>query len=221
MNLGRNIYRLNGWTLDGLAGFRYMYLNDTLTAYQNSTLLAGGTGTPSWASRNPPAQLRHQRFVQHDQSLLRRPTGHRFNWVTCSKFDIGTTIKVAFGNTAHTAIIDGSTTLNNAGTAAPHHGGVYAQPSNIGQHGSNDFTVIPDLTLTFGYQIHSNIRLAFGYNLIYWPRVVRAGEQIERTIDPGQSPAGPGAAAGTAGTYRASSIPAAISGPRESTSASK
>jgi hypothetical protein len=202
-NFGRNLIRLNGWSLDALLGFRYMYLNDTLTANQNFTVLPAAAGGVAFVGVPQPAGAN---FALNDSfNLTNRfyggQIGARVDWVSCYKIDVGATIKVAFGDTAHTAIIDGTTTLNNAGASATAPGGAYSQPSNIGRFNTNDFTVVSELTFTIGYQVHPNIRLTAGYNLIYWPRVERAGSQIERTIDPGQSPTDPAFVAGTVGTF--------------------
>ncbi len=68
----------------------------------------------------------------------------RGDWVSCFGLDVGATVKVAFGDTAHTAIIDGSTTLNSGGTSNTAPGGAYSQPSDIGLHNTNDFTVVTE-----------------------------------------------------------------------------
>ncbi len=185
-NFGTNFIRYNGWTLDGLIGFRYMYLNDMLTSNQNFTLLPAAAGGVSFLGVPQPAGTN---FGLNDSfNLTNRfyggQVGARLDWVSCYKIDFGAVLKVALGDTAHAASIDGSTTVN--GATAP--GGAYAQPSDIGHYNANDFTVVTDLTFTVGYQIHPNIRLTAGYNLIYWPRVERAGEQIDRSMSAGQAP---------------------------------
>jgi Putative beta barrel porin-7 (BBP7) len=195
INFGCNFIRYNGWTLDGLIGVRYMYLNDTLTSNQNFTVLPAATGAVSFLGVPQPAGTN---FVLNDSfNVTNRfyggQIGTRLDWVSCYKFDLGAVFKVAFGNTAHAVIIDGNTTVN--GVTAP--GGAYAQPSNIGHYSVNDFTTVTDLTLSVGYQIHPNIRLTAGYNLIYWPQVERAGEQIDRTLSAGQTPSGASFVPGT------------------------
>ena len=114
--------------------------------------------------------------------------GARLDWVSDCKFDLGAIVKVAFGDTVHTGIVDGSTTLTNGGVSTTAPGGAYALPSDIGTHQSGDFTVATELDLTIGYQIHPNIRLIAGYTLLYWPNVETAGEQIDRTQSSGQGP---------------------------------
>ena len=55
LNFGRNLFRYNGWSLDALAGFRYMYLNDTLDTTQSSTVLPGGANAISYLGVPQPA----------------------------------------------------------------------------------------------------------------------------------------------------------------------
>ena len=119
INFGRNFIRYNGWTLDGLIGFRYMYLNDTLTSNQNFTLLPAAAGGVSFLG---VPQAAGTSFTLNDSfNLTNRfyggQIGARVDWVSCYKIDFGTIIKVAFGDTAHSAIIDGSTAVN--GVTAP------------------------------------------------------------------------------------------------------
>lgn len=202
LNLGRNLFRLNGWSVDSLFGVRYMYLNDTLTSTQNSTVLPGFPGAISFLGAQQPVG---SNFILNDSfNLTNRfyggQIGGRVDWTSCYGFDIGATFKIAFGATTHTAIIDGSTTLNVNGTSTTAPGGAYALPSSIGTHNSADFSAVPELNLTIGYQILPNVRLTAGYNLIYWPQVERAGEQIDRTQDIGQSPTST-AYTGVAGTH--------------------
>jgi len=110
--------------------------------------------------------------------------GARFGYTWC-RWDVGATVKVSFGATCHSAVIDGSTTLAGAGTAP---GGVLAQPSNIGHYSSSDFSVVPEINLTVGYQVTRCIRVLVGYNFIDWNRVLRPANQIDRSLDLTQAP---------------------------------
>jgi hypothetical protein len=201
LDFSHNITRLCGWSVDWLAGFRYLYLNDTLTSQQSSTVLPGGAGLVTFQNVALPAGAN---LAFHDSFNLTNRfyggvLGLRADYLHCCGVDVSGVVKIAFGDTNHVAIIDGTTTLTNAGATSTAQGGAYAQPSNIGAHYNNDFTVVTELSFAVGYQILPHVRLIAGYNMIYWPRVERAGAQIDRTIDPGQSSTGPGAfVAGTA-----------------------
>jgi hypothetical protein len=49
-------------------------------------------------------------------------------------------------------------------------------------------TVIPQLTTEIGYQVLPHMRVFVGYDLLYWGGVLRAGDQIDTVVDPGNLP---------------------------------
>ena len=53
--------------------------------------------------------------------------------------------------------------------------------------------MVPELGFTLGYQLTRRIRTNLGYSMIYWGNVARAGEQIDRNINPNQFPFAAGA----------------------------
>jgi hypothetical protein len=42
----------------------------------------------------------------------------------------------------------------------------------------NRFSVIPQFTVTAGYQLTDHLKVTAGYDLLYWSAVVRAADQI-------------------------------------------
>jgi hypothetical protein len=193
-----NAYRLNGWTFDYFAGVRYLYLDDNLSLNQNITVLPGGVGFPFNA--NPAGAPAGSNILLSDSfNVANRfyggQIGARVNWTACN-WELGAILKLGLGATD----IDGASTLiaNGAITTVP--GGVLAQASNIGQHTSTDFSVVPELTLTASYQFTAWFRVLVGYNLIYWTDVERAANQIDRRIDATQAPTSPTFVPGAVGT---------------------
>jgi hypothetical protein len=188
-NFARNLYRLSGWSLDGLAGARYIYLNDTLTMDQNITVLAGSAGIPfAGALQGPGSHFHLYDSFNVTNRFYGGQIGLRLNWTYCN-WDIGAVGKIGFGATTHAVNIDGSTTLTAIdGTSTTTNGSSLAQASNIGSHNSTDFSVVPEVNATLGYQITPHLRLLVGYNVLYWNRIARAGGQIDRRIDLSQSP---------------------------------
>ncbi len=64
-------------------------------------------------------------------------------------------------------------------------------PSNIGTyHHAIQFAYVPQLELKLGYYLTSNLRLTVGYDLIYWSRVARPGEQISTSVNPNPTSGG-------------------------------
>ena len=87
-----------------------------------------------------------------------------------------------------TVDINGSrtATLPNGGGTSTSAGGLLAQPSNIGRYSFDEFAVLPEGGINFGYQVTSNIRAYAGYNFLYWNKVIRASEQVDLNVNPSQ-----------------------------------
>jgi hypothetical protein len=98
-------------------------------------------------------------------------------------------LKVAVGNTHSRTLINGSTTITPPdATATTSQGGFLALPTNMGDHETNQFSVVPELGLTAGYALLPRLRATFGYTFMYWGNVVRSGNQIDLSVDPRQLP---------------------------------
>ena len=65
---------------------------------------------------------------------------------------------------------------------------------NIGHYEQDTFAVVPELDLNVGFQFTRHTRVVVGYSGLYWSKVARAGEQIDRNVNstllPGATPAG-------------------------------
>jgi hypothetical protein len=184
MNLVRNLYRVEGCSIDYLIGARYLYLRDELTMHQDVTLLANGIIPFLGVEQGAGSNFMFDDSFRSVNRFYGGQIGTRFNYTYC-KWDVGATLKLAMGVTTHVVDIDGATTLN-ATTTAP--GGTIAQPSNMGRHSSSQFSVVPEVNASVGYQVFPAVRLMVGYNFLYWGRVLRAANQIDRQIDFAQSP---------------------------------
>jgi hypothetical protein len=202
LNLARNILRFNGWSIDSLVGFRYLYLNESLGINQNVTVLANGANFipfPGQAQTPAGSNFRYSDSFDMTNRFYGGTIGIRSNF-TCGPFDIGSVLKLSMGGTMHVANINGTTTLNAVdGTTTTVRGSSLAQASNIGTYNSTDFSVVPELTVTAGYQVTSNLRVLIGYTAIDWNRVQRVGNQIDRTIDFQQVPTSPNFVPGSVG----------------------
>lgn len=70
-------------------------------------------------------------------------------------------------------------------------GGVYALPTNIGQHGSNDWVVFPEIGATIGWRITQNVQLRVGYGLLWLNGIARTTDQVNQIVNPLRFPARP------------------------------
>jgi hypothetical protein len=85
-------------------------------------------------------------------------------------------------------------------------GGLFTQPSNLGQRNGNPvsvpFMVMPTLALKLAYQFTTHVRAFLGYDLLYWTQVMRPGSQISHSVNLSQNavldPRGVGTLAGPA-----------------------
>lgn len=97
-------------------------------------------------------------------------------------------MRLGIGNNNQTVTINGNTatTVNNSTTQAS--GGLLAQRSNIGTYERNQFTMVPELGATFGYQVTPRLRATAGYSLVYIGNVVRPGDQVSLDVNPNLLP---------------------------------
>ena len=167
--------------LDWIAGWRHLSLDDDLNigetvTVQNRAPLVGGT-----------------RFDLRD----RFETDNDFHGAQLGvvldryvdRFGFSLGLKVALGVTDREVKVNGSTTTtvdDLEPVTSP--GGLLALPSNIGRRDDDEFSVVPELNLALKYRVGERAWLRLGYTVIYWDHVARAGDQIDRTINPDQLP---------------------------------
>ena len=95
--------------------------------------------------------------------------------------------KIGLGVMHQDVSIHGSSSLTQpGGSPTTHEGGLYAQPTNSGNHSQNEFAWVPEVGITVGYQITPYCCLTLGYSAIYWSNVALAGDQIDRGVNASQ-----------------------------------
>jgi hypothetical protein len=95
---------------------------------------------------------------------------------------------VALGSMHRVVLIDGSTAFLSAAGTTVVPGGLFAQPTNIGNHTHYEFTAVPELLYNVSYQVTSAIRIYAGYSIIFMT-AARPGDQIDRNVNSTQVPA--------------------------------
>lgn len=160
--------------VDALIGYRFARLNEGLRIDQTSSWLV----PQGLIVANTTKSL----FDQFDTT--NQFHGVELGFACEDRFDRWTfdlLLKLGLGNTSSKVTIDGQTqtTVPGAGTAT-FTGGLLAQTTNIGSYTKNQFAVIPELELTLGYDLTPRLRATMGYNFLYWSRVARPGDQIDR-----------------------------------------
>jgi hypothetical protein len=160
--------------LDLLFGYRWNSLSDDLLIQQlRSDALTTSTGFDQFKARN--------RFNGFELGVAAETRYYRWS--------LDAQVKVALGNTNMYVLVDGQTTTNGV---VANRGPLLALPSNMGEYQMNEFTAVPELGITVGYDLTCRLRMTVGYTLIYWGKVARAGDQIDLEINPAQLTGGPG-----------------------------
>jgi hypothetical protein len=184
-NFRKNLICNCDYRLDGLAGYRYLNLQDEVTVTENLTVLSAGN----------PAIPQGTTFALQD----RFNTTNTFNggqvglagetW--SGRWYVSGRNLIAFGNTHTETNISGATVATTPGGAQIiNAGGLLTQPTNIGTYNSDKFSVVYEAQTTLGYQVTDNIRAFAAYSFLYWTNVARAGDQIDIVVNSSQIPPG-------------------------------
>jgi len=173
--LYRRALTQGGWSrLDLMAGYRFARLDDSLGISQNSTFVAGNVlGIADGSTLDLFDQFATwNRFHGAEIGLMSQT--RRCRWTFES------VLKLAFGSTHSFVDIRGASVYTPFGGApVPTAAGLLAQSTNIGEFSQREFTMLPELGLTIGYDLTRNLRFTLGYSLLYWSKVARPGDQID------------------------------------------
>lgn len=163
-----------------LFGYRYLQLSESIVVSEN--LVSTDTQNPGAFEIMDSFRTKNQ-FNGIDVGWLYRHT--RGYWTMDSS------VRLAIGNTMQTVSIAGDAKITDPSSTPStnsYEGGLLALESNIGEYSQNEFAVVPELSINFGYQATDHLRLTAGYTWIYWSNVVRPGHQISRDINPSLLP---------------------------------
>jgi hypothetical protein len=177
----RAIVRGNDGRIDLLAGYRYQSLTDGLEIADSATSSGTGGVAPAGTTINTSDTF-HTSNDFNGADLGFAAQWRRNRW----SFD--TLLKIGIGQTHTRVLIDGFTTVISNGTNIGYEGGLLAQQSNIGTYNSRQFSMLPEIGLTLGYDLTPRLKATVGYTLLYWPNVARPGDQIDLNVDSRQFP---------------------------------
>lgn len=171
----------------GLAGFRYVGLDESFRISQSSTLLAPGPGFLGVPVPPPDIVSITDRFETRNQ-FYGAQVGTRAQ-VFAGRF-IGDLVgKIGLGSTHQQVTIGGGTSQTGPdGVIHPAPGGLFALPSNIGYYNRDRFGFMTEAGVGLGYRVRPHIVLRAGYTFLFWSNVARASDQVNRDINPRQVP---------------------------------
>jgi hypothetical protein len=166
---------VDGYRVDLTGGYRFARLSDQVDIRHNSTDLT--TSTTTFAE---DFFVTGNEFHGGEVGIVweRR----RGRWILTG---VG---RIALGNNRQTVRIEGRSIIDDGTGPQAFTGGVLAQSSNIGFRSRDEFSILPELGLTVGLQLTNWARVTVGYNFLYMSNVVRAGDIIDRDLNPGLLP---------------------------------
>src|SRR5262249_22462460 len=102
---------------------------------------------------------------------------------------VQTTVKFGLGDSHQTLDINGTSGLPlfAAGVTLP--GGFYTASSNIGRTSADRLAFVQETGVNLTYKMTEHVHLTVGYTFLYWNKVFRSGNQIDRSINPALNPA--------------------------------
>ena len=176
--------------LELLAGFRYLGLEDQLRSSQSSTIdmanssfmprplaLNGGfVPGPDIVSITDRARTRNEFFGGQ--------MGLRGSW-SWGPWKLDASSVFGLGDTRQWVNITGITEWTGpTGTFASVPAGLYAVGDNRGYYSRHHFTWMTEENVKIGYNLTQRATVNVGFAVLSWSGVLRAGDQLQRAIDP-------------------------------------
>ncbi len=166
---------------DVLYGFRWTNLDESIRIVEDLQDLTA-----------PVSQLDVIDSFATENEFMGGEIGYETDW-RYRRWSLGFLTKVAIGNTRQRVDINGSTVINDVAANPPDNiGGLLAQRyvltdgtvvGNIGTYERDEFSMIPEIGLTAGYNLTPRLKLTAGYTLLYWSNIVRPGDQIDLDVN--------------------------------------
>jgi Putative beta barrel porin-7 (BBP7) len=187
INAAAHAYGDRRWHVEGLFGFRYLNLGESLTVADHLQPLVNNTLTFEGTPVNIGSSLADMDSFRTNNDFFGLQIGGSVRWEG-DWFYVSTFAKVALGATDETADISGSTTLLSPAGNQSAVGGILALPTNIGHHTQTSLAYVPEGGLNVGVKVTPHIQLVAGYSFLYWSAVARPGSQIDPLVNPSQVP---------------------------------
>ena len=182
INARKNLCCGCDYRFDLLGGYRYMQLEDRVNITEQLAALDPASATPVGTG-----------FSAFDGFYSKNTfNGGQIGFageVRRGRFFASTRGLVALGSVHKEIEIAGLTTIAIPGQVSQTFtGGLLTQPTNIGKYTSNEFAVMPEATVSLGYNVTEDVRAYVGYTFLYLSNVSRAGNQIDPVVNSAQLP---------------------------------
>jgi len=168
--------------IDFLAGYQFTRIDDSLVIDSDFTSIDPLSANPVGTTFSVMDSFRTQNEFHGGQLGVITEWQRGRAW-----FELLT--KVAIGNMRQRATLTGETVRTEPlGVPTVDESGLLVQGTNSGDRQRDQFSFIPEIGFTVGYQVTSNLSLTAGYSFIYWNDVLLAGNQIDPRINLSQNP---------------------------------
>jgi hypothetical protein len=166
-----------GYRVDGLVGYRYFQLDDSIQITERSTSLRS----------NLPGSFVIRDLFETKNEFHGGEVGMTYE-VLNGPWVLDMLVKVAIGNNRQLVRANGQSDITEAGITETYNSGMLVQRSNRGEFEQNRFAMLPELGINLGYHLTPNWRATVGYSLLYLGGIVRAGDQIDLDLNPNLLP---------------------------------
>jgi hypothetical protein len=178
-NLNATLWRSEHFRLEGLAGFRYLYLSEGLNLTETSLVQLA----PQYVGMVPfdgNTITVIDNFDTHNH-FYGGQIGTRAE-LDYKRWSLSLLTKVAVGVSHEVVTIRGFTGIDTQ-PAIANNAGLFAVASNSGQFTRNAFAVVPEVGLNLGFRLTDHIRIFGGYSFLYWNNVARPGDQVDTNVN--------------------------------------
>jgi hypothetical protein len=171
---------VSGLKLDALFGYRYLRLADHVVV--NEDLVNVNPNNPNFIPVGA-AIFVTDRFASRN-ILNALDFGLDCSWQD-GPVSLAMRARFAVGFNDQAVDVFGATTVTVPGVPpAVNSGGLLALAGNLGHHSRREVSVVPEVDVKLDYQLTPRLTASLGYTFLYWDRVVRAGDQIDSTVNP-------------------------------------
>jgi hypothetical protein len=192
-NLTAGLICSDRFHLTALGGFRFLRLEDEVTAGEQFVV---APGVPGFGGSRVNLQDDFRTVNEFYGGQVGLETDVRF-----SRLTIDCRGKVALGGMHQGADVRGATVdLRPDGSTTLFPGGLFALRSNGGLHRRDELAFVPEVDLDVRWRLTPHWKVYAGYSLLWVSTVARAGEQIDPVVNVTQFPirSGNGPLAGVA-----------------------
>lgn len=175
------------FSMDLVGGYRFLNYGDSVRIREEVFLVSQSQldsrllVSDDFAARN----TFHGGFLGFDTEIQR------------GRWSLKTLIRGSLGQGQRRVTIRGESVNENGDKVVSQQaGGLLALSSNIGTYQETGLVFIPEGDFILGYQLTDGLRLRLGYSVLYWPSVVRAGQQIDTVVNNNLLPGGRGMGGG-------------------------